>query len=94
MSNPDDAAEAKSIFLDQIFLLMYYVGFTYRECYWMPVWQRLWMLDRFQREVKKYTDANDGENPPTRAFHQNTPDQRALMGRFREAPPANLRTFT
>ena len=74
--------------------MMYYVGFTYRECYNIPVWQRRWFIDRLNKEIKRYKEANDGETPPTRAAHQNTPDVRAMMGRHRSMVPANLRRFT
>jgi hypothetical protein len=72
---------------------MYYVGFTYWECYNIPIWQRIWFIDRLQEEIKRYTD-KDGNTQPTRAAHQNTQQMRELMGRQRNQVPANLRRFT
>ena len=73
--------------------MMYYVGFTYRECYNIPVWQRRWFIDRLQKEIKRTQD-KEGNAQPTRGYHQNTPDARAMMGRYRSMVPANLRRFT
>lgn len=70
-----------------IFLLMYYTGFSYREAYNLPVWQRQWFIKRINKELK----AAHGQS---RAAHDNTPDARALMGRARAQVPSNLRRFT
>ena len=72
---------------------MYYCGFTYKECYNIPIWQRIWFIQRLNSEIKKYTD-KDGNSQPTRAAHQNTPQQREMMGRYRSQVPSNLRRFT
>jgi len=72
---------------------MYYMGFSYKESYWMPIWQRIWFLQRLMQEIKKATE-DTGSPPPTHAYHQNTPEMRSLMGRMRPAPPAKLRRFT
>jgi hypothetical protein len=76
------------MFLEVIFLLMYYTGFSYREAYNLPIWQRSWFIERINKELK----ASQGQN--TRAAHANTPDARALMGRARANVPSNLRRFT
>ena len=59
---------------------MYYMGFTYLEAYNIPVWQRMWFLDRINKEIKK---ANDAQSGASRAAHSNSPDARAMMGRAR-----------
>ena len=74
--------------------MMYYMGFTYVEAYNIPIWQRRWFITRLNDEIKKSKDANNGQAPPTRAMHQNTPDARAMMGRYRSQVPAKLRRFT
>lgn len=79
--------------MEQIFSLMYYVGFTYRECYNIPIWQRIWFIQRLNEEIKKNTN-KEGEAPPTRAAHHNTAQMREMMGRYRGQVPANLRRFT
>ena len=81
----------KEVFLEQIFTLMYYVGFSYKEAYGLPVWQRIWFIERTNTEFKR---ANDANSDASKAAHTNTPDQRAMQGRAREQVPANLRRFT
>jgi hypothetical protein len=73
---------------------MYYLGFTYQETYNIPLWQRRWFIERLNQEIKNYNEKNNGENPPTRAAHQNTPQMREMMGRHRSMVPAKLRRFT
>ena len=70
------------------------MGFTYVECYNIPVWQRIWFIERLNKEIKRANDANNGQGAPTRGAHDNTPDARQLMGRQRAQVPANLRRFT
>jgi len=81
----------KEIFLDQIFTLMYYVGFGYKEAYNLPVWQRHWFIKRTNEEFKR---ANESNSDASRAAHANTGEQRSLRGMSRQQPPANLRRFT
>ena len=64
------------------------MGFTYKEVYDLPVWQRIWFLERLNKEIKK---SNDGQ---TRAAHTNDPQTRALQGKMRHQVPAKLRRFT
>jgi hypothetical protein len=81
----------KNLFLEQIFTLMYYVGFNYTEAYNLPVWQRIWFIERTNEEFKK---AQEAQSDSSRAAHANTPDHRAMQGRARQQVPANLRRFT
>ena len=81
----------KEVYLEQIFLLMYYMGFSYNEGYDLPIWKRVWFIKRINEEIKKSNEANA---PASRAAHDNTPDQRALSGRSRANVPAKLRRFT
>ena len=71
---------------------MYYVGFTYLEAYNLPIWQRIWFIERTNKEIKDASDKS-GE-PQSRAAHHNSPDARELAGRARSHVPANLRRFT
>ena len=73
---------------------MYYQGFSYKEAYNIPVWQRIWFLKRINKEIKRANDASGGNGAATRAAHHNTPDARELMGRHRNMVPAKLRRFT
>ena len=81
----------KQIFLEHIFLLMYYMGFTYVEAYNLPIWQRMWFLDRINKEIKQ---ANEKQSGSSRAAHGNNPEARAMMGRARSQVPSKLRRFT
>ena len=81
----------KPLFLEQIFLLMYYMGFTYTEGYNIPVWQRIWFIERLNKEIKR---ANDAQSGGSRAAHANSPDARAMQGHSRTQVPAKLRRFT
>ena len=81
----------KEMFLQHIFLLMYYMGFTYTEAYQLPVWQRIWFIERTNKEIK---DSSKDGQAQSRAAHMNSPDARAMMGRARSQVPAKLRRFT
>jgi hypothetical protein len=70
---------------------MYYVGFSYREAYELPVWQRVWFLKRTSDEIKR---SSDNGNTQSRASHANSAEQRALQGNSRLNPPPRLRRFS
>jgi hypothetical protein len=67
--------------------LMYYMGFSYSECYEIPIWQRIWFIERINKEIKE----SQGQS---RAMDTNTPDNRSMMSRSRSQVPAKLRRFT
>ena len=81
----------REIYLEQSFLLMYYMGFSYWECYNIPITYRAWFITRLNKELKR---GSDKENTPTRALHQNDAQTRALMGLQRGETPARLSRFT
>ena len=70
---------------------MYYMGFSYWECYNMPIQYRAWFLRRVSEEIKKANDKNGGN---TRAAHDNSAEARSMMGRARQQVPSRLRRFT
>jgi len=70
---------------------MYYMGFGYREAYTLPIWQRVWFIERINEAFKRAAENNANVS---RAAHDNTPDQRAMSGHARSQVPANLRRFT
>lgn len=70
---------------------MYYMGFSYWECYNIPVSYRIWFIRRINEEVRR---ANEKGESQSRALHQNTPDVRAMQGMQRPDSPARLRRFT
>jgi hypothetical protein len=57
----------KDVYLDQIFLLVYHLGFSYKDAYSCPVWQRLWFIHRLKQE---FEEAKKNNNPPARARNQ------------------------
>ncbi len=67
---------------------MYYGGFTYTECYAMPISFRIWFIKRINTEFEK------SNKKQSKAVHDNNPDANALMGKFRSQTPARLRRFT
>jgi len=69
---------------------MYYMGFSYREVYNMPVSYKGWFINRVVKELNN----NKDEGANSRALHQNSPEVRALSGRNRENTPSRLRRFT
>ena len=69
---------------------MYYMGFTYRESYNMPIKYRMWFIKRTGEEINKAADKNQ---PPHHAAHTNDPELNALMGKNRAQAPARLRRF-
>jgi len=70
---------------------MYYMGFSYWECYNIPITYRSWFITRLNKELKK---GSEKENTPTRALHQNDAQSRSLMGLQRGETPARLRRFS
>jgi len=79
---------SKEVYLEQIFLLMYYGGFTYTEGYNLPVQYRMWFIRRINKEFER----SNGE--ASKAVHQNTPEMNMLQGKSRMQTPARLRRFT
>lgn len=85
---PSDKA---SLFLEPIFALIYYCGFTFNEAWRLPVAYRRWYIDRVIRELK---GKNSEDPPPNRALHQNDPQTREMLGMARSQSPSRLRRFT
>ena len=85
--SPDNTQEYKEVFLEHVFLLMYYMGFSYIEAFNIPIWQRIWFIQRINDEFKKSQNAS-------KAAHQNTPDERSMKNLSRSHVPAKLRRFT
>jgi hypothetical protein len=67
------------------------MGFTYNEAYDIPIWQRIWFINRLNDEIKK---SNKDGQAASRAAHANHPEARAMQGRARSQVPAKLRRFT
>tara|TARA_Y100000592_G_scaffold32268_1_gene51290 strand:- start:288 stop:479 length:192 start_codon:yes stop_codon:yes gene_type:complete len=63
---------------------MYYIGFSYRDAYRLPVFQRKWFIKRVVEEIKN-TNSSKG--------HKSS-EENAISGKMRSQTPANLRRFT
>lgn len=92
-------SDKESLLLEGIFTLMYYGGFTYKDAYNIPVWQKKWFIDRIIKELNRsQSPAQDGDTSPTfdasRALHHNSPQTRELQGMARNQVPSRLRRFT
>ena len=74
----------KDIILEQIFNLMYYIVFSYRDAYRLPIYQRKWFIERVIQEIK---------NTNTSKGHKSA-EENALTGKMRTQSPANLRRFS
>ena len=48
----------KDLYLEQIYILMYHLGFTYQDAYKCPVWQRFWFINRFKKELEDAKQQN------------------------------------
>ena len=58
----------------------------------MSVAYKRWFIERISKELNR--GAESGQNPPTKALHQNSPDARTLQGYSRDKTPSRLRRFT
>jgi hypothetical protein len=85
---PSDRAD---VLLEKIFLLMYHMGFSYKEAYNLPVAYARFFLDRVVRELNRTSE--DGTTM-SKGMAANTPDLRELRGQDRSHVPARLRRFT
>lgn len=47
--------ENKDIILEQIFVLMQNLNFSYRDAYMLPVWQRIWFIGKLKENLEKQT---------------------------------------
>lgn len=45
--------ENRDVVLEQIFILMQHLNFSYRDAYFLPVWQRSWFIGRLKENIEK-----------------------------------------
>jgi hypothetical protein len=87
--------ERESVFLESIFSLMYYMGFTYTEVVNLPLAYRRWFWERCRKEIKGSAPDDEPGNGPSKAMpHQNDPMYAAAVGKHRAQTPSRLRRFT
>ena len=56
--------ENKDVILEQIFVLMQHINFSYLDAYKLPVWKRVWFINRlkYQFEEEKKSIAQEKKN--------------------------------
>jgi hypothetical protein len=45
---------------------MYHLGFTYRDAYSCPVWQRFWFIGRFKKDLEESKQQNQAHQQSKR----------------------------
>jgi hypothetical protein len=45
--------ENRDVILEQIFVLMQHLNFSYRDAYSLPVWQRSWFIGKLRENIEK-----------------------------------------
>jgi hypothetical protein len=73
--------------LDELFTLIYYVGFTWQDARNLPVSIRRWLIKRFIKEV---TRKDDNSPQPLKAAHTQTPETRLFKNSHRMHSPNRL----
>ena len=84
-------ADKEALFLEPMFLLGYYFGFSYGDYLHFPLSSRKWLVKRIEKEIKDSQNQNDVK---AKGAHLNSPDTRALTNRSRTTVPAKLQRFT
>ena len=69
----------KDLFLEQIFVLVYHMGFSYDNAYKLPVWQRFWFINRLKEEFKQAKEKNSTTSP---GGHSNQTGSRSFRKMF------------
>ena len=74
------------MFLEQAFLLQYYMGMTYSDIRNLPIRYRIWFINRVVKEINK--------SRVTKGAGDNDATSRSLRGNSRVDSPARIRRFT
>jgi hypothetical protein len=69
----------KDVFLEQVFVLIYHLGFTYQDAYSLPVWQRFWFINRLKEEFKQAKEKNSNPNSSARRTNSGSRQFKNLM---------------
>jgi hypothetical protein len=78
--------------LEPFFLLGYYFGMDWNTYYNFPIAYKRWLIKRIEKEIQQAH--KQGNDIPSKAMHQNTPDARAWTGKTRSTVPSKLTRFT
>jgi hypothetical protein len=84
--------DKENVILEPFFLLGYYFGMDWNTYYNFPVAYKRWLIKRIEKEIQ--AAHNQGNDIPSKAIHQNTPEARAWAGRNRTTVPSKLTRFT
>ncbi len=55
--------ENRDVVLEQIFVLMQHLHFSYRDAYTLPVWQRSWFINKLKHTLQKQQQQNTNNSP-------------------------------
>jgi hypothetical protein len=69
----------KDLYLEQIFALVYHLGFTYKDAYSCPVWQRFWFIGRLKKE---FEEAKQQQSQAYSTSQRNTSGGRSFRKSF------------
>jgi hypothetical protein len=69
----------KDLFLEQIFVLIYHLGFTYQDAYKLPVWQRFWFINRLKEEFKQAKENKTSANSRAQRTNSGSRQFRKMM---------------
>ena len=87
--------DKEAIVFEPIFLLMYYMGFAFRDFGLGPLTtsQRRWFVHRLNEEIERAKKAE--VDIPTKAPIHNDPGTRELTGKFKQfTPNARIQRFS
>ena len=64
-------SDLREAFLEEIYVLIKNLNFTYHDVYNMPVWKRRWFLNKFSADLKKQVESNISNNNNVRPSRNN-----------------------
>lgn len=70
----------KDLFLEQIFNLVYHLGFTYVDAYNCPVWQRFWFINRLKKEFESAKEHKQSPNSSAQRNNSGSRVHRKVFG--------------
>ena len=55
--------ENKDIVLEQIYVLMQHLSFSYADAYKLPIWKRIWFIRKLKSDLEKQSQQNNNPLP-------------------------------
>lgn len=56
---------------------------TWQEYYTTPVYRRLWLINRINKEIKAVAENKENSDIPDKSPHHNHPQIREMTGKFK-----------